>query len=187
MIFITELKSVYSAVRTGSLKKAGLRFVFQGLIKGLSLEIIVKRIVKISLWNLNCLETSDIYNCRRLHTYDIGWHRNSPCGNFERSRLFKLPTWCHLLFYFTSYVLNMFRALIYPSSGTCDCVVELPHRSIVLSSLCVGDLVRLGLSSARVAGWSTSCASARNSCGSLTTQSQAPDDAYINVRSMLST
>ena len=32
-------------------------------------------------------------------------------------------------FYFTSYVLNMFRTLIYPSSGACDCVVELPHRS----------------------------------------------------------
>ena len=31
------------------------------------------------------------------------------------------PTWCHLLFYFTSYVLNMFRTLIYPSSGACDC------------------------------------------------------------------
>ena len=41
----------------------------------------------------------------------------------------KRPTWCHLLFYFTSYVLNMFRTLIYPSSGACDCVVELPHRS----------------------------------------------------------
>ena len=40
----------------------------------------------------------------------------------------KEPTWCHLLFYFTSYVLNMFRTLIYPSSGACDCVVELPHR-----------------------------------------------------------
>ena len=25
------------------------------------------------------------------------------------------PTWCHLLFYFTSYVLNMFQTLIYPS------------------------------------------------------------------------
>jgi len=34
-----------------------------------------------------------------------------------------------LLFYFTSYVLNMFRTLIYPSSGACDCVVELPHQS----------------------------------------------------------
>ena len=39
------------------------------------------------------------------------------------------PTWCHLLFYVTSYVLNMFRTLIYPSSGACDCVVELPRRS----------------------------------------------------------
>ena len=39
------------------------------------------------------------------------------------------PTWCLLLFYFTSYVLDMFRTLIYPSSGACDCVVKLPHRS----------------------------------------------------------
>ena len=34
-----------------------------------------------------------------------------------------------LLFYFTSYVLNMFRTLIYPSSGTLDYSVELPHWS----------------------------------------------------------
>ena len=34
-----------------------------------------------------------------------------------------------LVFYFTSYVLNVFRTLIYPSSGACDCVDELPHRS----------------------------------------------------------
>jgi len=40
----------------------------------------------------------------------------------------KRPTWCHLLFYFTSYVHNMFRTLIYPSSGACDCASELPHR-----------------------------------------------------------
>jgi len=30
----------------------------------------------------------------------------------------KIPTWRHLLFYFT-YVLNVFRILIYPSSGAC--------------------------------------------------------------------
>ena len=41
----------------------------------------------------------------------------------------KIPTWCHLLFYFTSHVLNMFRTLIYPSSGACDYSVELPHCS----------------------------------------------------------
>ena len=34
-----------------------------------------------------------------------------------------------MLFYFTSYVLNMFQTLIYPSLGACDCVDELPHRS----------------------------------------------------------
>jgi len=41
----------------------------------------------------------------------------------------KGPTWCHLLFYFTSYVLNTFWTLIYPSSGACDYSVELPHWS----------------------------------------------------------
>jgi len=59
-----------------------------------------------------------------------------------------------LLFYFTPYVLNMFRTLIYPSSGACDCVVELPHRRLCLSSLWFGDLVRLGLSGVRFADWS---------------------------------
>jgi len=44
----------------------------------------------------------------------------------------KRPTWCHLLFYFTSYVLNMFRTLIYPSSGACDYSVELPHWNLQL-------------------------------------------------------
>jgi len=39
----------------------------------------------------------------------------------------KKPTRCHLLFYFTSYSLNMFRPLLYPSSGFCDYAVELPH------------------------------------------------------------
>ena len=34
-----------------------------------------------------------------------------------------------LLFYFTSYVLNMFRTLIYLASGDCDYYVELPHWS----------------------------------------------------------
>ena len=41
----------------------------------------------------------------------------------------KIPTWCHLLFYFTSYVLNMFRTLIYPSSGAYDYSAELPFWS----------------------------------------------------------
>ena len=34
-----------------------------------------------------------------------------------------------LAIYFTSYVLNMFRTLIYPSSRACNYSVELPHWS----------------------------------------------------------
>ena len=44
---------------------------------------------------------------------------------------------------------------------------------LVLSSLCVGALVRLVLGGVRF--------------GNATTQSQVPDDGYINVRNMLST
>jgi len=69
---------------------------------------------------------------------------------------------------------------------------------LVLSSLCVGDLVRLVLSSARVADWSFGSKSAApnlqhtmnweqdDRCSNSTTQSQAPEDGYINVRNMLS-
>ena len=47
------------------------------------------------------------------------------------------------IFYFTYYALNMFRTLIYPSLGACDCVDELPHRSscsqfVVCWSFCCG-------------------------------------------------
>ena len=47
------------------------------------------------------------------------------------------------IFYFTYYALNMFRTLIYPSSGACNCVDELPHRSscshfVVCWSFCCG-------------------------------------------------
>jgi len=55
----------------------------------------------------------------------------------------KRPTWWHLLFYFTSYVLNMFRTLINPSSGACDYSVELPHWSYVFGLMCVGVSVKL--------------------------------------------
>jgi hypothetical protein len=73
----------------------------------------------------------------------------------------------------------------------------------VLVSLCVGDVLRLGLNSARVAGFSlqnghhskpaapnlqhTTNREQDDQCGNSTTQSQAPDDGYINVRNMLST
>ena len=70
----------------------------------------------------------------------------------------------------------------------------------VLVSLCVGDLVRLDLSSVRVSlqhgRYSNPTApnlkhtakqEQNDHCGNSTTQSQAPDDGYINVRNMLST
>ena len=56
---------------------------------------------------------------------------------------------------------------------------------LVLSSLCVGDLVRLVLGGVRFAGFKQD--EQDNRCGNSTTQSQASDDGYINVRNMLST
>jgi len=41
-------------------------------------------------------------------------------------------------FYFTSSMLNMFRALIYPSPGACDFSIVSPHWLCVLVSMCVG-------------------------------------------------
>ena len=103
------------------------------------------------------------------------------------------PTWCHLIFYFTYYALNMLRTLIYPSSGACDCVDELPHRSscsqfVVCWSFCCGwYLVVLVLQAEapnlqRTTNWEQD-----DRFGNSKTQSQAPDDGYINVRNMLST
>ena len=69
----------------------------------------------------------------------------------------------------------------------------------VLGSVCVGDLVRLGLSSVRVAGYGhhsnpaapnlqhTTNRRQNDGCGNSTAESQAPDDGYINVRNMFST
>ena len=78
------------------------------------------------------------------------------------------PTWCHLLFYFTYNALNMFRTLIHPSSGACDCVDELPHRStcsqfVVCWSFCCGWYLVV-----------------------FVLQASSPEDGYINVRNMLS-
>ena len=89
-----------------------------------------------------------------------------------------------LVIYFTSYVLNMFRILIYPSSGACSCVVELPHRLFCSRFVVCWRLVWVGLSGARIAGF---CLQQNNGCGNSTTQLQAPDDGYINIRHMLST
>ena len=47
----------------------------------------------------------------------------------------KKLTICHLLFYYTSYRLNMFRALLYPSSGARDYDVDYHIGRLILSPL----------------------------------------------------
>jgi len=69
---------------------------------------------------------------------------------------------------------------MYPSSGACDCVVFFYHIGrFVLGSLCVGDLVRLGLSSVGIAGYSTASA-----CNTVTTQTQ-PQQISLQSRQAL--
>jgi len=55
-------------------------------------------------------------------------------------------------FYFTPSVLNMFRTLIYPSSGVCDFSIVSPYWLCVLVSMRVGVSVWLGWGGIRVAG-----------------------------------
>ena len=55
----------------------------------------------------------------------------------------KKPTRCCLLFYYTSYRLKMFRALLCPSSGARDYDVDYHIGRIVLALLYVGCWVRL--------------------------------------------
>ena len=55
-------------------------------------------------------------------------------------------------FYFTYYLLNMFRTLICPPSGACDCVDGLPHRlSCSVFVVCWG-LLRMMFGGVRFAG-----------------------------------
>jgi len=81
-----------------------------------------------------------------------------------------------LVIFFTSHVLNMFRTLIYPSSGACDCAVEMLHPA-----------TRIPLQPNHTESPTHIEPRTHNQCGNSTAQSQAPDDGYINVRNMLST
>ena len=106
-----------------------------------------------------------------------------------------------IMFYFTSSMLNMFRTLIHPSSGSCDFSIVSPHWSYVLVSMCVGH-TSAGL------GWYP-CSRLQpatrippqpshtetpthmetrtyDQCGDTIEKSQDPDDGCINVRNMLS-
>ena len=131
------------------------------------------------------------------------WKISSFCYRLKNKR----QTWCHMLFYFTSCILNMFRTLIYPSSGASDCVVELPHPSSCSQFIVCWSFGMAGFE------WCSCCRMKRcfslqhgnysnpatpnpqlttnreqdDRCGDSRTQSQASDDGYINVRNMLRT
>ena len=89
------------------------------------------------LWQL-CIPERAGPECGQSRDGDL-WHGSCYWTGFIRFHELwpnKLNKWrikdqLHVTccFYFTSCVLNIFQTLIYPSSGACDCVVELPHRS----------------------------------------------------------
>jgi len=88
-------------------------------------------------------------------------------------------------------MLNMFRTLIYPSSGTCDFSIVSPHWLCVLVSMCVGVSVWLGWSGIQLQPSHTEIPThietrTHNQCGDTIEKSQVPDDGYINVQNMLS-
>jgi len=79
------------------------------------------RFLIFSTWSLSS-------NC--FKHFFLSQRKRSTASNLRISQLKnKRSSSCHLLFCFTSYVLNMFRTLIYPSSLACDYSVELPHWS----------------------------------------------------------
>ena len=107
----------------------------------------------ILVWSLQITDLTNSFSCMFISI--LYMFRAAVCPS-SGELLNKRPTWCHLLFYFTSYMLNMFRTLILPSSGTCDFAIVSPHWSCVLVSMCVGVSVWLGWGGSRVAGWSFS-------------------------------
>jgi hypothetical protein len=48
------------------------------------------------------------------------------------------PTRCHLVFYYTYDILNMFQAPLCPSSGAYDCTVVYRMSYLILGLLMVG-------------------------------------------------
>jgi len=85
-----------------------------------------------------------------LDLFDVYWTMHH-CDNWR----IKKPTRCHLIFHCTSYRLNMFWALLCPSSGASEYYVVYHIGHFVLGLLYVGGEARLGWSGVRVAGLST--------------------------------
>ena len=128
--------------------------------------------------------------CWRLHVRRSGVTNTGDSWGIKN----QLDVTCY--FYFTYYLLNMFRTSICPSSGACDCVDGLPHRlSCSLFVVCWGLLRvifvlqpanRTPPNITRSKTPHTTKREQDNRCGNPSTQSQAPEDGHINVRNMLS-
>ena len=78
------------------------------------------------------------------------------------------------LFHFISYVLNMFRTLIYPSSGAWDYSVELPHWSYCSSFDVCGSFGVVGLE------WYPCCRLQPEACNTDTTPTQPHRNSHTH-------
>jgi hypothetical protein len=78
----------------------------------------------------------------------------------------------------------MFRALICPSSGACDYIVELPHWPF-RSSAVLKLAARIPPQPNRTLTPTHSNPRTKGQCGSSTIQSHTPEDGHINTRNML--
>jgi len=81
-------------------------------------------------------------------------------------------------------MLNMFRMLIDPSSGTCDLCAELLHGLYWPVRIAVFALARL--LNKRANAKTSILTDQYNPCNNSAHKSQAPEDGCINVRNMLS-
>jgi len=109
----------------------------------------------ILMWSVRFLSNHPLFSYTNIHISDVYWTVHH-CDN----RRIKKPTRCHLLFYCTSYGLNMFQALLCPSSGARDYDVVYHIGLVVIGLLYVGGEVQLDWSGVRIAG--SSCAWACN-------------------------
>ena len=83
-------------------------------------------------------------------------------------------------------MLNMFRTLIYPSSGACDFSIVSPHWLCILVSMCAEACHTDTTPTSHTETPTYIETRTHNQCGDTIEKSQAPDDGYINVRNMLS-
>jgi len=93
-----------------------------------------------------------------------------------------------LLFHYL--MLNMFRMLVHPSSGTCDLFVELFRGLYCSGSMCVGVTLWFGWGGVVQPNHNVTPTHIEpeqyNPRNNSTNKSQAPEDGCINIRNMLS-